>query len=793
VFMDGNKAMTAVFAQEPKSVLSTNVVGRGTIGLNPTGGIYNVGEVVTVSASPAAGWRFDHWEGDLAGSANPTQITMTVNKQITAVFVETSGIRLTAQVLGSGSISLNPPGGAYDHGVVVAVTATASPGWEFDRWEVDLSGSQNPATVTMDREKLVRAVFVPFPNRTLTTQVVGQGVVTLLPPGGTYPHNTLINISASAAAGWRFDHWEGALAGRDNPTLLRLDANKHAVAVFVPRGGNPDCTLTAIATAAPADNATVFVDGEAGMAGEVPFRIVAEPSCLADTLRVEFKLNGASLGLDATAPFTAAIPDLSQLTPGIHVVETIATAANGVNTVRNASTFTLVFVDGSLDADGNGLPDDPFALLNDGDIWISTLPGSGATPTRSTAAVLWTGGTDKQNAPNLSAALADPLHPAREVVITVPRTVALDGETALLIAAASEDLPSILEGNVASMVASAPSNGLLPGGQYVEISLLISNDGGATFDEIDNARLQASPVQLSMAGFEFNLFGIETFFTHPTFVEGGAGGVRVTPEPGPWRQDHTHNLEYEGRQLSAELTALSVAAPFFRPQSAPVIQGITPSSGSTLGGTQVILSGSGLNRPSEVSFGGVPATIQSSGDTDIIVLTPPYLEGPVDVTVRTGGGSDTVLAGFTYTTPSEPAPVLSVSPQGHSFGIVPLGESRSKAFLVQNTGGGLLTGAVFIDAPFSVGGNGSYSLGPKEAQTIMIVFTPQAEHEYQGTVSFTGADKTANLTLRGAGAPRAIAPPGCAPAQHTRRGPGDLLLLTLALAALLYTRPRRPA
>jgi hypothetical protein len=250
----------------------------GSIGVNPPGGIYDVGEVVTVTASPGAGWRFDRWEGALTDSQNPADITMNVNKNLVAVFVETTGIRLTAQVQGQGSISLNPPGGAYDEGVVVSVTASPSPGWEFDHWEVDLTGSQNPGSVTMNQDKLVRAVFEPFPDRTLVTQVVGQGTVNLLPPGGTYPHNTLINLNAVASPGWQFDHWENALGGKDNPKLLRLDADKTVAAIFVPKGGDPDCELTHVSIVAPGDGVTLFVP--TGATG-VPYNVLAETSCLA--------------------------------------------------------------------------------------------------------------------------------------------------------------------------------------------------------------------------------------------------------------------------------------------------------------------------------------------------------------------------------------------------------------------------------------------------------------------------------------------------------------------------------
>jgi PKD repeat protein len=66
--------------------LTTNVVGNGSIGLSPSGGTYCAGTVVTLTATPDSGWQFDNWSGDLGGSTNPTTITMTSNKSVTANF-----------------------------------------------------------------------------------------------------------------------------------------------------------------------------------------------------------------------------------------------------------------------------------------------------------------------------------------------------------------------------------------------------------------------------------------------------------------------------------------------------------------------------------------------------------------------------------------------------------------------------------------------------------------------------------------------------------------------------------
>lgn len=103
-------------------------------------------------------------------------------------------------------------------------------------------------------------------------------------------------------------------------------------------------------------------------------------------------------------------------------------------------------------------------------------------------------------------------------------------------------------------------------------------------------------------------------------------------------------------------------------QAAPLISTISPSSGTTLGGTQVTITGTDLGtNPADinVTFGGVAATnLITSGGTTLFVTTPAYpTAGPVDVTVIHSGGGDTKLSGFTYVAADGPAPtVSSVSP-----------------------------------------------------------------------------------------------------------------------------------
>ena len=90
--MDSNKTVTAHFSEIPTTyyTLTANVApdDAGNVILDPSGGTYEEGTVVNLTAYANSGYVFDHWSGNASGS-NPTiQITMDSNKTVTAHFSE---------------------------------------------------------------------------------------------------------------------------------------------------------------------------------------------------------------------------------------------------------------------------------------------------------------------------------------------------------------------------------------------------------------------------------------------------------------------------------------------------------------------------------------------------------------------------------------------------------------------------------------------------------------------------------------------------------------------------------
>jgi hypothetical protein len=139
---------------------------------------------------------------------------------------------LTVNIVGNGSVDLFPPGNIYNTGTDVLLTAVPDSGWIFDEWSGDLTGSDNPDTLTMSGNKTVTATFVEGPQCTLTVATAGGGSVTLDPPGGVYDWDTKVQLTAVPDSGWFFNGWSGDLTGLTNPDTVTMIGNLSVTATF---------------------------------------------------------------------------------------------------------------------------------------------------------------------------------------------------------------------------------------------------------------------------------------------------------------------------------------------------------------------------------------------------------------------------------------------------------------------------------------------------------------------------------------------------------------------------------
>jgi hypothetical protein len=175
----------------------------GSVTLDPPGGAYARGAVVTVTATPGPGFVFAGWGGDLAGSPNPGTLVLDADKSVTAVFVPQH--RVTVEPTPGGAVTLDPPGGRYDPGTAVTLTAVAARGWVFAGWTADLTGQPNPASLVLDRDLVAGARFLPL-SAVLEEVRTGaasnaSAVATALPLAGVAGDLYLATVATKSYAG----------------------------------------------------------------------------------------------------------------------------------------------------------------------------------------------------------------------------------------------------------------------------------------------------------------------------------------------------------------------------------------------------------------------------------------------------------------------------------------------------------------------------------------------------------------------------------------------------------------
>ena len=248
--------------EEPAPVIkytlttSANPTTGGTI--TPASGQHTEGATVSITATPAAEYLFLSWTG-ATGTTATTSVVMNSNKTVTANFVKKK-YALTTTIEGEGTVSekIIKAGAAtdYNSGTVVELTATPKDGWEFKEWTGDLTGSDNPKEITIDKAKTVKAVFVKKIQYALTIEIQGEGTVSqkVIKEGTATDYNsgTVVELTATPKDGWEFKEWTGDLTGSDNPKEITIDKAKTVKAVFISNsgggGGEPFTTTWAIET-----------------------------------------------------------------------------------------------------------------------------------------------------------------------------------------------------------------------------------------------------------------------------------------------------------------------------------------------------------------------------------------------------------------------------------------------------------------------------------------------------------------------------------------------------------------
>ena len=225
---------------------SVTTPGQGTFG-------YGSGMVVNLVATPASGYRFVNWTGNVGTVANvtaaSTTITVSGNYSITANFAVIPPIQYSLTISSTAGGSVTTPGQGtftYNAGTVVNLVASPLGGYRFINWTGNVATVANvtaaSTTITMNGNYSIIANFAVIPpsQYSLTISSTAGGSVTT-PGQGTFTRNagTVVSLVASPGTGYRFANWIGHVGTiadlKAASTAITMNGNNEITAVFAPR------------------------------------------------------------------------------------------------------------------------------------------------------------------------------------------------------------------------------------------------------------------------------------------------------------------------------------------------------------------------------------------------------------------------------------------------------------------------------------------------------------------------------------------------------------------------------
>lgn len=148
---------------------------------------------LVVSGAPQEHWHHVWDDSTYNDEQWPYQVKFSNTNLLGEQNESTTNYSLSTAVDGSGSIS--PSSGSYPSGSLT-LKATPTPGYVFDHWSGDLTGSENPAVLKLDQDKSVTAHFIKL--KTTVEEFTFQ--LTMSPKSDYSPTAVPLDKSAIALA-----------------------------------------------------------------------------------------------------------------------------------------------------------------------------------------------------------------------------------------------------------------------------------------------------------------------------------------------------------------------------------------------------------------------------------------------------------------------------------------------------------------------------------------------------------------------------------------------------------------
>ena len=165
------------------------------------GGVYQVGETATLTATPKDGYEFVRWSD--GNTANPRTLTVTADLTLTAEFAKINIPTYTVTLTCNPEHGTVSGGGVYQVGETATLTATPKDGYEFVRWSD--GSTANPRTLTVTKNLTLTAEFAEIDDnevidsgkcgKNLTWTLTYNGVLTISGTGDMYNYDYTNNLA----------------------------------------------------------------------------------------------------------------------------------------------------------------------------------------------------------------------------------------------------------------------------------------------------------------------------------------------------------------------------------------------------------------------------------------------------------------------------------------------------------------------------------------------------------------------------------------------------------------------
>ncbi|MCE9612658.1 MAG: right-handed parallel beta-helix repeat-containing protein [Lentisphaerae bacterium] len=316
--VSADSVLTATFTTQVLWTAAASPGGAGTIA--PASGTWHaVGSNVTAAATANAGWAFDHWTGDLTGSAPSTPLTITTPATVTGVFSVASGyvtITVASSPAGRNLVvdGVDTTGDTFSwlegsvHTVEVAVaTQPGATGVQY-AWQTWSDSGAQAHAVTASASGTLTASFQTQYAWTVSPDPAEGGTV-VPASGGWYPAGSSFTATATPATSYTFANWSGTLNGAATNLAVTMNAPVIETAAFT---YTPTIAYVDIDAAAGAKSGASWADAYTNLqtalgavtAGEI---WVAEGTYMPGTTRAQYfnpaagvKLYGGFAGTEAT-------------------------------------------------------------------------------------------------------------------------------------------------------------------------------------------------------------------------------------------------------------------------------------------------------------------------------------------------------------------------------------------------------------------------------------------------------------------------------------------------------------